>query len=260
MSILSALGFGIASRDMYRGWIERTIAEGVEIPLSSYPNLHLHCWAVGDRGIELWAAVENGDEERTVFFFPAFRARTVAPFMLSALTFPDSPYEPVASGHLLSSPLAQLWAQYPERGYDPVRSSGDIGLDVHLINYLDLPPESLRQGAAFRAHIVGLAGQGIVIEPPDEAPFPVLFMQARTVHNDPDILPNVYGIAGTIREFEMLTNPATQKQVAWLRLGLEGMQDAEIVGEIEGIQGNLAPGHIAFAECYLEAELEPLEE
>lgn len=256
MSVLSALGFDIASREVYRGWIERTLAQGTEIPQDSYPHLHVRRWAVGDQGITLWAAVEEGDPRRTVAFFPAFRARTVAPFMFSALSFPDSPYEPVASGHLLSSPLAQLWASYPDSDYEPVRSSRDTEVEVQVVNYLGLAPEAFRPGTAFRARMVGLAGQGIVVEPPDTAPFASLFMQARLAHHDPDILPNFYGIAGAIREWEVITNPATEKQIAWLRLSLEGQQDAEIVGEVEGIQGTLAPGAIAFAECYLQAELE----
>lgn len=256
MSVLSALGFDTASREAYRGWIERTLAQGAELSLDSYPHLRLHRWAVGEQGIALWAAVEEGDQKRTVGFFPTFRARSVVPFMLSALSFPDNPYEPVASGYLLSSPLAQLWASYPESDYEPVRSSHDAGLDVQVVNYLELAPDVLRPGAAFRARVVGLAGEGIVVEPPDTAPFTSLFMQARLAHNDPDILPNFYGIAGAIREWEIITNPATEKQIAWLRLSLEGMPEAEIVGEVEGIQGTLAPGAIAFAECYLQAELE----
>lgn len=256
MSVLSALGFDITSREAYCGWIERTLRQGAEIPQDSYPHLHVRRWAVGDQGIALWAAVEEGDLKRAVVFFPTFRARTVVPFMLSALSFPDSPYDPVASGHLLSSPLAQLWASYPGSDYEPVRSSRDTGLDAQVVNYLGLAPEAFQPGAAFRARVVGLAGQGVVVEPPDTAPFTSLFMQARLAHNDPDILPNFYGIAGAIREWEIITNPATEKQIAWLRLSLEDRREVEIVGEVEGIQGGLSLGAIAFAECYLQAELE----
>jgi hypothetical protein len=232
MSILSALGFGVSSRETYRGWIERTLSDSAELPVAGYPHLRLYRWTVGDQGIALWAVVEDGEERRTVSFFPAFRARAVSPFALDSLSFPDNPYEPVASG----------------RTHD--------ALDVHVVNYLCLERDALQPQTVLPARIIGLAGQGIAIEPPDEALFPVLLMQARTVHNDLEILPNVYGIAGTIREFEIITNPASDKQLAWLRLGLEGTQDAEIVGDVEGVQGTLAPGHVAFAECYLQAEFE----
>ncbi len=257
MSLLSAIGFSIANRDEYRQWIERTLAEGPASPVPGHADLRLHRWPIGERGLELWAAVESRPQPRPVSFFPVFRARTAVPFTLSALSFPDNPYEPVASGRSLSTPLALIWANTPDSQYqpDPKDQSG-AGMDVHVVNYLGLGPEALRPGAVYRARVVGLAGQGISVLPPDEAPFPALFMAARLAHPNGELLPNVYGIAGAVRDFEVITNPATNTEVAWLRLRQEGLHDLEIVGELAGVEGRLAPGQIAFAECYLEAEFE----